>query len=239
MNIAIILSGGVGSRMGLSIPKQYIEVNGRPIIDWCVSTFARRADIEKIIIVAAPKWIGCVNECTSRYAKSIILSDAGESRQHSVLNGLKAAAASGCSANDIVIIHEAARPLVSDKIIDDCIRGVEDGFDGVMPALMVKDTIYISDDGMTVSGLLDRGSLRAGQSPESFRLGSYLALNERMTCEELLGIKGSAELAFRAGQRVKITEGDEDNFKITTPADLARFKRIVENNRMFGKQGDE
>lgn len=236
MNIAIILSGGVGSRMGCSIPKQYFEVNGRPIIDWSVSSFAMRRDIAKIVIVVANKWLEYVKGRFSGYAKKIIYAEAGESRQHSVYSGLKAAASSGCKADDIVIIHEAARPLVSDKIIDDCISGIEEGFDCVMPALMVKDTIYVSDDGITVSGLLERGSLRSGQSPESFRLGNYLSLNEKLTRDELIGIKGSAELAFRAGQRVKIVDGDEDNFKITTPPDLARFKQIVAG-RIPGEQG--
>ena len=236
MNIAIILSGGVGSRMGLPVPKQYIEVNGRPVIDWSVRTFAERADIAKIVIAAARKWFFYVKELTSCYEKNIILAEAGESRQHSVLNALKAAKASGCTADDIVIIHEAARPFVKNKTIDECIRGVEKGFDGVMPALRVKDTIYVSDDGLTVSGLLERDSLRAGQSPESFMLGKYLSLNEKMSREELLSVKGSAELSFRAGQKVKIVDGDEDNFKITTPPDLARFKQIVAG-RIPGEQG--
>ena len=227
MNIAIILSGGIGSRMGLSIPKQYIEVNGRPVIDWSVRTFARRTDIAKIVIVAAKKWLDYVKELYSHYEKRIILAEAGDSRQHSVLNGLKAAVASGCCDCDIVIIHEAARPLVGNKTIDACIRGIEEGFDGVMPVLRVKDTIYVSNDGLTVSRLLELDSLRAGQSPESFRLGKYLSLNEKMSQEELLSVEGSAELAFRAGQKVKIVDGDEDNFKITTPADLERFKQIV------------
>lgn len=235
MNIAIILSGGVGSRMGASIPKQYIEVNDRPIIDWSVSTFAARADIAKIVIVAAQKWLDYLKARFSHCAKSIVYADVGESRQLSVCSGLKAAISSGCSADDIVIIHEAARPLVSNKIIDDCIHGVEEGFDGVMPALRVKDTIYVSNDGMIISGLLERGALRAGQSPESFRLGSYLALNEKMPRDELLRINGSAELAFKSGQKVKIVDGDEDNFKITTPPDLARFKQIVAG-RIPGEQ---
>lgn len=227
MNIAIILSGGIGSRLGGSIPKQYIEVNNRPIIDWCVSTFAGRTDIAKIVIVVAQNWLDYVKEHTAHYKKSIIYAQAGETRQYSIYNGLKAAIASGCSSDDIVIIHDAARPLVKNKTIDDCIRGVEEGFDGVMPALRVKDTMYVSNDGRTISSLLDRGCLRAGQAPESFRLGSYLALHDNMPREELLKINGSTELAFKAGQNVKIVDGDEDNFKITTPEDLVRFKQVV------------
>lgn len=227
MNIAIILSGGVGSRLGGSTPKQYIEVNGRPIIDWCVSTFAGRSDIAKIVIVAAHKWLDYVKEHVSNYPKCIVYAEAGETRQYSIYNGLKAALDSGCQSDDIVIIHDAARPLVKDKTIEACIRGIEEGFDGVMPALRVKDTMYVSNDGRTISSLLDRGCLRAGQAPESFRLGSYLALHENMPREELLKINGSTELAFKAGQNVKIVDGDEDNFKITTPEDLLRFKQVV------------
>jgi len=227
MNIAIILSGGVGSRMGSNVPKQYIEIDGRPIIRWCVDTFARRDDISTVIIGVADEWREYVGTHVADCGKQVLFSPAGETRQYSIYNALKTAKDKGFADDDIVIIHDAARPLVSNKIIDECINGIGEGFDGVLPALPVKDTIYLSDATNTISQLLDRSMLRAGQAPESFRLGSYLALHNNMPREELLKINGSTELAFKAGQRIKIVEGDEMNFKITTPDDLERFKQII------------
>lgn len=228
MNIAIILSGGIGTRMGSDCPKQYIEVKDRPIISWCVETFTSRKDIAKVIIVADNRWISYLTTHAAFDRDKLCFAQPGETRQYSIYNGLKKAKELGFMADDIVIIHDAARPLVSDITISECIAGVEEGYDGVMPALPVKDTTYVSNDGLTISHLLDRSKLRAGQAPESFRLGEYLRLHEEMPREELLKINGSTEMAFKAGKSIKIVDGDERNFKITTPEDLNRFKLIVE-----------
>lgn len=227
MNIAIILSGGVGTRMGADCPKQYIEVNDRPIISWCIETFASRKDISKVIIVADNKWISYLKTHTAFETGKLCFAEPGETRQYSILSGLYKAKELGFDNDDVIVIHDAARPLVTDRIIDECIKGINEGYDGVMPALRVKDTTYLSEDGVVVSSLLDRSKLRAGQSPESFRLGDYLKLHEKISREEILKINGSTEIAFKAGQKVKIIDGDETNFKITTPDDLNRFKQIL------------
>lgn len=227
MNIAIMLSGGVGSRMGGRIPKQYIEVNGKPVFCWAVEAFFKRADIDGIVMVVAPEWLDYVKEQLPSQGKRIIFTQPGETRQYSIYNGLKAAKQAGYEDEDIVIIHDAVRPFVKDATIDACIEGIREGYDAVMPAIKVKDTTYVTDDGVTISGLLDRNKLRAGQAPESFRLGRYLSLHDTMPKAELLKINGSTELAFKAGLRVKIVPGDEGNFKITTPEDLVRFKQLV------------
>ena len=92
-----------------------------------------------------------------------------------------------------------------------------------MPAIAVKDTTYLSDDGTTITALLDRSKLWAGQAPEAFRLAKYLAAHRAMDAAELMKINGSTELAFKSG----IIEGDPMNFKITTPEDLSNFKTII------------
>lgn len=227
MNIAIILSGGIGTRMGADCPKQYIEVNKRPIISWSIETFASREDIAKVIIVADKNWVSYILNHSTMGREKICFAQPGETRQCSIYSGLRKAIELGFSNEDIVVIHDAARPLVTNRIINECIRGLEEGYDGVMPALKVKDTTYVTEDGITISCLLDRGKLRAGQSPESFRLGSYLMLHEKISRHELLKINGSTEIAFKAGKRVKIIDGEESNFKITTPEDLVRFKLLV------------
>jgi len=229
MNIAIILSGGVGTRMGVNIPKQYIEVGGKPIITYALERFIQRDDIDLVIIGVAEEWKSFVEKHLPQTKTHILFSPAGETRQYSIYNALKVAKESGCQADDIVIIHDAARPLVTNQIITDCIEGVKEGYDGVLPVLPVKDTIYLSDGNQSIAQLLDRKRLCAGQAPESFRLGAYLSLHEKMSREELLKINGSTELAFKAGQRIKIVDGDEMNFKITTPEDLNRFKQIVQH----------
>jgi len=228
MNIAIILSGGIGSRMGFAIPKQYVEVEGKPIIAYSFETFANNESIDAVIIGCADDWLDYIKDIVakSKTTKQVLYSPPGETRQYSIFNALKIANAIAQNENDVVIIHDAARPLVSHEIISRCIDGCKKA-EGVMPIIPVKDTIYFSEDGMHIKALLNRNHLWAGQAPEAFRLCKYLEEHEKMTHEELLNINGSTELAYKAGLSCIMIEGDPMNFKITTPEDLSNFKSII------------
>ena len=228
MNVAIILSGGVGSRMGDSVPKQYKKVDGKSILYYCLKTFLESTDINTVIIVVAEEWKqyvrSVVDNINSR--KSVYYAISGETRQYSIFSGLLKAAHCGAKADDIVIIHDAARPLVSSKLISACVQGC-DVVDGVLPVIPVKDTLYQSKNGHQITSLLNRNELFAGQAPEAFVFGKYLALHEKMPREELLKINGSTEIAYKGGLNIKLIKGDEMNFKITTPEDLSNFESII------------
>lgn len=162
MNVAIILAGGTGTRLGGDIPKQYIVVSGKPIITYCLEKFEKNAHIDSIVIVAAEEWRSFIRKNMKGISKFSRFAPAGSSRQQSILNGMNA-----CDTDtSAVIIHDAARPNVSDRIISECILGLEK-YDGVMPFLPVKDTIYYSETGVQISSLLNRDQLVAGQAPES------------------------------------------------------------------------
>lgn len=232
MNIAIILSGGTGTRMGASIPKQYIEVDDKPIISYCVETFAKREDIDFVIIGAADIWQEYLRDKLSHIVKPIFFAQPGETRQLSIFNALKKAEEIGVKENDIVIIHDAARPLVTNHIIDQCLDGIiRDKYDGVLPVIHMKDTVYLSENGRDIKQLLNRDQLYAGQAPESFIFGKYMALHNSMPIKEVSAVKGSTEIAYKGGMKVKLAEGSEMNFKITTPEDLVNFKNIINNGK--------
>lgn len=228
MNFAIILSGGVGSRMKLNIPKQYVEVNGKPIINYCLETFLSCKIIDIIIVGVTDEWHDYVKKSISKISanKPIYFTSPGETRQFSIYNALKTIQEIGGQSEDIVIIHDAARPLVSTQLINNCINACQES-DGVLPVIPVKDTIYFSKDGNQIDNLLDRSSLWAGQAPEAFRFGKYFKAHEEMEHNELLKINGSTELAVKAGMQCKMIEGDPMNFKITTSEDLINFKNII------------
>ena len=154
----------------------------------------------------------------------------GETRQYTILNALQEIAKQGYSETDVVIIHDAARPLVTEQLIADCIYGCNEA-DGVLPVIPVKDTLYQSKNGKQITSLLNRNELFAGQAPEAFIFGKYLALHEKMPREELLKINGSTEIAYKGGLNVKLIRGDELNFKITTPEDLSNFENILRNSQ--------
>lgn len=228
MNIVIILSGGVGSRMGLNIPKQYVVVNGQPIISYCLQTFLCNEHTDAIVIGVADEWKEYVIEQMEKLhpAKPVFYAAPGETRQYSIFNALRVVKDQGYSDDSFVIIHDAARPLVSDELINRCYEACNRA-DGSMPVIAVKDTTYYSEDGKSITSLLDRSKLWAGQAPEAFVFGKYLQIHEKMSHEELLKINGSTEIAFKQGLKVEMVEGDPMNFKITTPEDLSNFESII------------
>lgn len=225
MNVALILSGGSGVRLGADIPKQYIEINGRPIISCCMEQIFGHARIDAVQIVADSKWHGFIDGCLEKIGevwKFRGYSSPGENRQLSIYNGLQDIK-TYADEDAYVFIHDAARPVLSEKLIEDSFQAIA-GHDGVLPVLPMKDTVYLSKDGRRISSLLDRGEVYAGQAPETFVLGKYLEANKRLLPDRIKAINGSTEPAILAGLDVVMIPGDENNFKITTKEDLDRFR---------------
>lgn len=243
MNIALILAGGTGTRVGGEIPKQYTTVCGKPVIGYCLHVFLKHPEIDAVQVVAAHRWWEFIEACRDEtgqggteksdagknrqtwYHKWKGFSEPGENRQLSILNGLEDIF-SYADREDVVIIHDAARPMVTGQLITDCLAAIE-GHEGVLPTLPMKDTVYQSKGENRVSSLLDRDHIFAGQSPEAFMLGRYYDANQAMLPERILTVKGSTEPAVLAGMDVIMIDGDEKNFKITTQQDLRRFQEIV------------
>lgn len=240
MRIALILSGGTGSRLGADIPKQYIEVNGSPIISYCIKTLLSSVDM--VQVVAAEEYheliVKCFDSCAKELNNKVRMADGnnfmdkfkgfslpGDTRQLSIYNGLMDIR-KYASENDVVLIHDAARPKLSVDMVNRCFEAIA-GHDGVLPVLPMKDTVYISDNKNSVTSLLDRKTVFAGQAPEAFVLGKYIAANEALFPDKIYNINGSTEPAVLSGMDVVMIDGDEDNYKITTAFDLDRFKDEV------------
>lgn len=231
MNIALILSGGTGVRLGSDVPKQYIEAGGRPVISYSLERLSCHKEIDGIQIVADPAWRERLSEWLSLYdvgRKFRGFSDPGENRQLSIYRGLEDIGKYAADV-DYVLIHDAARPMLTERMITRCLEAVEGG-DGVLPVLPMKDTVYASVDGKTIASLLNRREIFAGQAPEVFRFGKYFEANKRLLPDKILQINGSTEPAVMAGMDIVMIPGDEGNFKITTKEDLKRFEGILSAN---------
>lgn len=229
MVTALVLSGGSGARMGMDIPKQYIKVNGRTVIAYCLETLFSHEEIDAVQVVADKMWHEAIIEAVEVMEKFRGFSKPGNTRQLSILNGLEDIM-SYASASDYVLVHDAARPFVSHALITDCINAVK-GHDGVLPVLPMKDTVYLSEDGMRISSLLERSKVYAGQAPELFVLGKYYAANRQLCPNKIRNINGSSEPAVMAGMDVAMIPGDERNFKITTRENLDRFVEIIKQKK--------
>lgn len=223
MNIAIVLSGGTGTRLGAEIPKQYIKVNEKPIISYCLDVLESCEQIDAIQIVADESWYEVILESNMNKFKGF--SKPGENRQLSIFSALEDIK-EYASRKDVVIIHDAARPCVSEKMFIDLIEACVE-HDGALPVLPMKDTVYLSEDGKSITSLLNRSQIFAGQAPEAFLFGKYYKANERVLPDDILKINGSTEPAIMVGMDIAMIPGDEKNFKITTLQDLERFQQLV------------
>ncbi len=235
MNIALILSGGVGNRMKMNIPKQYVEVDGKPIILYTLKKFQNSPEIDKIVITADKLWMEKIYNWIKqeRIDKFYDFAISGKSRQESVLNGLNVCMEISMDINnDNVMIHDAVRPFVSNDLIKECFRQLEK-HDGCMPVLPVYDTTYLSQDGRHITKLLDRNMLFSGQAPEAFNLYKYAKINRNTPKEILCKVKGSSEIAYQNGFDIALIPGEDNNFKLTTPLDMERFRVIIQEGGFY------
>ncbi len=268
MNIAVLLSGGTGSRLGGDVPKQYLKAGDFMVITYAIKPLLVSARIDAIVIVADEMWCEQISEEIDRLdpkhtaewdKKQILFADPGENRQLSILSGMERAmemlvskfdafeefdnagsdnilsenivsrntghekTAPEKDGQNTVFIHDAARPLLRTKQIEDCYKALPD-FDGVMPVLPMKDTVYYSKDGKSVDSLLERECIFAGQAPELFLFAPYYEATKALLPDAILKIKGSTEVAIQAGMNIAMIPGDEGNYKITTMPDLERFR---------------
>ena len=233
MVFAVILAGGVGSRMGQAIPKQYIEVEGKPILIHTLERLEACSDIDRIAIVADNEWRDQIRAWLSRYSISKFLdfADPGATRQESVFSGVACCRAHAQSKEDIVLVHESARALVSDDLIRRIVAGLE-GYDACIPVMPMKDAILLSKTGEIIDGLLDRNQLFRGQAPESFRLIDYYELNKNTPPEELGKFLADHELCFHYGWKVHCILGEETNFKLTTPDDIDHMISLLREGKV-------
>lgn len=224
--IGIILAGGKGTRMkSEGVPKQYIRVKEKMIITYSLETMLAHPMIQEVCIAAADAWKNAIlQDIDKECVKRIYFAEPGKTRQLSIWNALMRIRINHPNTGDLaVLIHDGARPNLTADMISDCGKALV-CHDGVIPVLPMKDTVYYSKNGETISDLLDRSSVFAGQAPEGFLYDSYLEANRKLFPDRILTINGSTEPAILAGMDVALIPGDENNFKITTPQDLVRFQ---------------
>lgn len=234
MNYGIFLAGGCGSRIKSDIPKQFVKAGNKMMATYALDPLLQYAGIEAVYIVISDGWkeefLSDIKAAGVDAGKIKGFADPGENRQLSILNGMTEIIKdvhNSVSDKDTVIIHDAARPFLNTNLIERAYKALM-GHDGVMPALPMKDTVYLSAKGDSVSELLDRDKIFAGQAPELFLLKKYYDANKALLPEKIHKIKGASEPAVIHGMDIKIIPGDEVNVKVTTDSDLKRFVDIKE-----------
>jgi 2-C-methyl-D-erythritol 4-phosphate cytidylyltransferase len=218
-SIALIPAAGMGKRMGASINKQYLQLDGVPIVARTISVFEASPLIDAIYLVIPADEIPYCREAVVEaggFRKVAAIIPGGRERQNSVMNGLRAMKPY-ISDDDVVLIHDGVRPFISEELIAEAI-GVARGNSGALVAVPCKDTIKTVRDGVVID-TPPRESLWQAQTPQVFRFG---AIFDAHTAAEQDGYSGTddASLVERLGGTVRIVRGDYRNIKITTPEDL-------------------
>ena len=224
----VILCAGSGSRFGIGINKVYEMICDRPLISYSMEKFSNHPYIDDLVIVTKPEEVEMCKEVAEIYCnldKTQIIYG-GKERQESVYNALQ------ITDGEIVIIHDGARPLVTDKMISDCIEAMEE-YSGVTIGVKSKDTIKITDDNGIVSSTTVRKNTWIIQTPQCFDLKLLMEGHELANRQEL-GVTDDCMIIENMGKEVKLIEGEYSNIKVTIQEDLILAEMFM-NQR---EQGD-
>ena len=233
MTIAIVFAGGSGVRMGANIPKQFLEICGKPVLAHTLELFQKHHEIDGIWIVAAKEYFGRVNEIVSQYGitKCLGVAEGGASAQESIYNGLRAVAAQE-PADTIVLLHDGVRPYVLPEVISANIESVKKNGNAVTftPCF---ETLVISEDGRHISDIPPRRVSYSAQAPQSFRLGDILAAHERIRQmpDGYIDMVDQATICWKLGIPINLVPGNRGNIKITTPEDLCALEALVKDHK--------
>lgn len=231
MNIALIIAGGSGQRMKQEIPKQFLNVNDKPVIIYTLEAFQNHPDIDEIGVVCIDGWHDILRAYARQYKidKLTWVISGGKSGQDSIRNGVMEAN-ERYAAEDILLIHDAIRPLVSHEIISDCIVQCRQYGSAITvtpcnTAVLRKTTESISKE------VVHRDQLAMTQTPQAFSVGKLVDVHRRALERGITNSVASCTLMIEMGEEVHFSIGSETNIKLTTPDDLKIFKALLSLER--------
>lgn len=235
MNIAIIIAGGVGNRMGQDIPKQFININDKPVLIYTLEGFQKHPDIDAIGVVCIDGWENMVQAYANQFniTKLQWIVKGGNSAQESIYNGVKALA-DKAQADDIVIIHDGIRPLVEPFVLTDVVAKAKE-YGNAVTSMPYNEQIFVvsTDDEQTTTEYIPRETLRRVSTPQAYR---YDLLSEKYkeAFEKEIGIYGSNytnTMMVQLGVRLHFAAGSDKNIKLTTKDDLELFKGYLARDK--------
>ena len=229
MIIAAIVAGGSGTRMGGELPKQFLDLCGKPVIIRTIESFLRHTRVDAAVVGINPAYYGYMKELAERYIPDsrVYITNGGESRNETIEKIISYSLSElGCSDSDIILSHDAVRPFVSERLIDESIAAM-DKHTICTAAVPEVDTVAVSENGITVDSFPDRSRLYRIQTPQTFRAGSFNSICGSLSAEEKLRATDVCSLFLIRGYKTAIVQGDYTNIKLTYPEDLIIAKSII------------
>ncbi|MGH3132499.1 MAG: 2-C-methyl-D-erythritol 4-phosphate cytidylyltransferase [Gaiellaceae bacterium] len=217
---ALLVAAGAGERLGIDRPKAFALLRGRPLLAESLDRLDRSPWIDSIVVAAPPGWEEPVILLSEELAATKVVScvTGGETRADSVRSALRDVSEGAL----VVLVHDAARPLVAEAVIERVLGPLAEGFDGVVPGLPLSDTVKRVERGVVVE-TVSRDGLLGAQTPQAF----LAAALRRGFDGDLSGATDCATLVERAGGRVAFVDGDPRLLKVTTPEDLALVEALL------------
>ena len=234
MNIALVIAGGSGNRMGQDIPKQFMYIDGAPIIIYTLKAFEQHPDIDAIAVVCLKGWETVLQSYANQYliTKLEWIFPGGNTGMESIHNGIFGLKEAGCSDDDLVLIHDAVRPLLLQDIISSNIA-ICKAYGYAVTGIKCREAILESDDGFTSSTSIPRDTLIRTQTPQTFFLGNIISAHDEAKVEGIVNSVSSCTLIaeLQTNREMHIVPGSEKNIKITTIEDLEIFKALLHTNK--------
>lgn len=238
MNIAVIFAGGTGQRMHTkSRPKQFLELNGKPIIIYTLELFDNHPDIDSIVVVCLESWIPFLQKMLRKFEinKVADIVPGGKTGQESIYNGLCAAEKISSNDDDIVLIHDGVRPLITEETITENIKtATEKG--NCITCIPATETFIVkqSDESLVIP---DRDKSLIARAPQTFKLKDILAVDRDAMSKGKNDFIDSCTMMSHYGYHINTIIGPMENIKITTPTDFFIFRAMIEvheNQQIFG-----
>lgn len=230
-NIALLLAGGSGNRMHQDIPKQFLTVNERPVIVYTLEAFEKHPEIDSIAVVCIEGWENVLWAYARQFSitKLKYVVPGGKNGQDSIRNGLFELE-KYYDSEDLVLIHDAIRPMVSAEIISDNIR-VARQYGNAITAIPCAEAMLETENGVISTGSYPRDKLKRTQTPQAFRLGEICDLHRRALKAGITNSVASCTLKIEMGEQVFFSAGSEKNIKLTTVEDIDIFKALLAAKR--------
>lgn len=229
MNIALIIAGGMGERMNQDIPKQFINVYDKPVIIYTLEAFQRHPNIDAIEVVCIEGW----HEILQSYSKQFGITKlenivyGGKNGQESIRNGLYDIASRYNGRDDVVLIHDAIRPMISEEVISDNIRTCRT-YGNAITVIPCTAAMLYTDDGILSTKQVARDNLKITQTPQAFYLNDILDAHKEALNKGITNSVASCTMYIELDRKLFMSIGSEKNLKLTTTEDIEIFKSLLQ-----------
>lgn len=231
MNIALIIAGGIGARMNQDIPKQFISVYDKPVIVYTMEVFQKHPNIDKIEVVCLEGWHDILNAYAKQFGITKLenVVKGGENGQDSIRNGLYDIATRH-NEDDIVLIHDAIRPMLSADIISDNIRVCKE-YGNAITVIPCTAAMLKSYNSISSEEQIPRNNLKITQTPQTFFLRDIIDAHKEALENGIINSVASCTMYIELGKKLYISMGSEKNLKLTTTEDIEIFKALLNANK--------